>query len=154
MKVLAILQNQYFNDPDRVRATLARHPEARRRMIHFALFAGCKTGRVLKAVFGARCNEIVWEEASPEIGGQASSVFPADRAHLQAVLADVNPDIVLGFGRIACDGLEGLVTPNKLIIGPHPTARHADAIAQLKKMAIRLELQCTPAPQVRILEKQ
>lgn len=140
MKVLAVLQNQWFNDPDRVRATLARYPEARRRMIHFALFAGCKTGRILKAVFGARCNEIVWEEASPKIGGQASSVFPADRAHLQAVLADVKPDVVLGFGRIACDGLAGLVPDARLIIGPHPTARNSEVFAQLKNVAARLEV--------------
>lgn len=143
MKVLAILQNQWFKDPDRVRATLERHPEARRRMIAFALFAGCKTGRVLKSIFGNRCDSIVWEEASPEIGGHAASVFPADVAHLRRILDEVNPDIVLAFGVIAGRAMAALVDADRLIVGPHPTARDADVCARLKIMAEILETRWT-----------
>ena len=60
MKLLAVLQNQWFHDPDKVRAMIARTPACRRRVITYSLFAGCRTGRVLKAVFGERCREIVW----------------------------------------------------------------------------------------------
>jgi hypothetical protein len=121
MRLLAVLQNQWFHDPEKVRAILARTPQARRRLIHYSLFAGCRTGRVLKDVFGEeRCRTIVWEEASPEIGGKASSCFPADQAHLRAVLDDVKPDLVLAFGRIAGNALAELVPGAKLILGPHP----------------------------------
>jgi hypothetical protein len=141
MRLLAVLQNQWFHDPEKVRAILARTPQARRRLIHYSLFAGCRTGRVLKDVFGEeRCRTIVWEEASPEIGGKASSCFPADQAHLRAVLDDVKPDLVLAFGRIAGNALAELVPGAKLILGPHPTARQPDTMTKLRVMAGRIEL--------------
>jgi hypothetical protein len=52
VKVLAFLQNQWFHDPDHVRGILERHPQARRRIIHYSLFAGCATGRMLKTALG------------------------------------------------------------------------------------------------------
>lgn len=138
MTVLAVLQNQWFREPDKVRAILQRTPQARRRIITYSLFAGCRTGQVLKAVFGDRCRDIVWEEASPEIGGKASSCFPADHAHLRAVMEDVKPDVVLAFGRIASSALVQLVPTGKLIVGPHPTARGDDVLARLRSMKAQL----------------
>lgn len=137
--ILAVLQNQWFHDPVKVRAILERTPAARRRIITYSLFAGCRTGQVLRQVFGDRCNAITWEEASPAIGGQSSSCFPADLVHLQALLNEVKPDIVLAFGRIASDALVQLVPASKLIIGPHPTARGANVLPQLHAMRARLE---------------
>jgi hypothetical protein len=49
--IVAFLQNQWFKDPDRVRQMLTRaesddiREKLRDRMIHYALFAGCLTGR-------------------------------------------------------------------------------------------------------------
>ena len=140
MKVLAVLQNQWFHDPEKVKRIIERTPQARRKIITYSLFAGCRTGRVLREVFGKdRCREIVWEEASREIGGHASSAFPADPAHLRAVLAEVKPSIVLGFGKIACDGLAPLVDGYDLVVGPHPTARGADTLPRLRIMASCLD---------------
>lgn len=135
MKILAVMQNQWFHDPEAVKRIVARWPQRRRDLIGRFLFAGCKSGRVLKSVFGERINDIVWEEASPEIGGESASCFPADLAHLRATLADVKPDIVLGFGKIACDALAGLVDGHDLVVGPHPTARGADTLPRLRIMA-------------------
>lgn len=139
-KVLAVLQNQWFRDPEKVKAIIARTPAARRKIITYSLFAGCRTGRVLRDVFGVeRCRSIVWEEASPEIGGHASSVFPADTAHLRAVLDCVRPSIVLAFGKIACDALSRMVDGHDLVVGPHPVARGADTLPRLRIMASCLE---------------
>ena len=139
MNILAILQNQWFHNPERVRETLKRHPQSRRRVIAYALFAGCKTGRVLKSVFGEElCHEIVWEEASPEIGSKASACFPANSAHLRVVLERVKPDLVLAFGKIAAHGLAPLVPAEKLLIGPHPTARGMQTIGRLREIAAQL----------------
>ena len=136
MKILAVLQNQWFHDPEKIKAIIERTPKARRKIITYSLFAGCRTGRVLKQVFGDDCSRrFVWEEASREIGGHASSAFPADLEHLRAALAEVKPDIVLGFGKIACDALAGLVDGHDLVIGPHPTARGADTLPRLRIMA-------------------
>lgn len=126
MKVLAILQNQWFKDPDRVRAFIERRPELRRNFIRRALFAGCKTGRILKAGLGEEwCRRIVWEEASPEIGGKASSCFPADPAHILKMIDEVKPTVILALGKIACDAMSVIMPPTMftLLTAPHPTAR-------------------------------
>lgn len=45
MKILAVLQNQWFHDPEKVKAIIERTPKARRKIITYSLFAGCRTGR-------------------------------------------------------------------------------------------------------------
>ncbi len=141
--ILAIMQNQWFKDPDRIRIILDRGLKRglkRHDFIMRTLFMGCKSGRVLKSVFGETlCRNIIWEEASPNIGGHAASAFPADINHLQSVLEEINPDIVLAFGRIASDALVPLVPESMLIIGPHPTARGSDTLPRLKTMRIHLD---------------
>lgn len=100
---------------------------------------GCRTGQVLKSVFGETlCRRIIWEEASPEIGNHPTSAFPADVVHLNIVLEEINPDLVLAFGRIATDALEALVPKTILITGPHPTARGADTFSRLELMRNQL----------------
>lgn len=147
MKVLAIMQNQWFLDPEAIKRIFERRPTMRRQLIARFLFAGCRSGRVLQSVFGDRINKIVWEEASPQIGGESSACFPADPEHLRAVLGDVKPDVVLAFGRIASEGLRTLVSPAKLIVGPHPTSRGGDVIERLTEMRQRLERLQPPAAQ-------
>lgn len=135
VKVLAIMQNQWLRDPERMRRLIARYPNSRRRALTFALFAGCRTGRVLQQVFGAeRCSAIVWDEASPEIGAHASSVFRADHEHIRATLAEVKPDVVLAFGRVASEALAAIGPAALLIGGPHPVARGADTLPRLRAM--------------------
>ncbi|HLL52629.1 MAG TPA: hypothetical protein VK447_03725 [Myxococcaceae bacterium] len=137
--VLALMQNQWFRNPERVR-DLMEGPH-RRAYIHIYLFAGCLTGRRIEAAFGDLCDRrggdgglITFEEASPQIGGHASSRFPADMAHLRRVVADVRPKLVLAFGRIAGDALP-LVWTGPSIIGPHPAARGGDVVPRLRAMA-------------------
>jgi hypothetical protein len=140
MKVLAVLQNMWVNDPEKVRASLARTPQARRRMICYSLFAGCRTGRVLKQVFGEDCSRrFVWEESTTEIAGNPRDTFPPDIDHLRRVLDEVKPDVVLAFGRIASAALSPMVPVEKLIIGPHPCARQGDTMNRLRTMAARLD---------------
>lgn len=144
MIVLAVLQNMYVNDPERVKAIIERTPQARRRMLTYALFAGCRTGRVLKQVFGEDCpRRFIWDESTREIAGDTRTVYPADYEHLRAVLAEVKPDVVLAFGKVASGALAGLVPGEKLVIGPHPTARQPDTMRRLRWMAEALENMCS-----------
>lgn len=135
--ILAIMQNQWFNDPQKVRAMIERDKtgKLRRRMIEYALFAGCKSGQVLRRVFGNLCEEMIWEEASPEIGGHSSSSFPANIPHLVRVIEEIRPHIIIGFGRIAEDGLTQVmrdaVYGKRWIFTTHPTARGDDTIKKL-----------------------
>lgn len=140
MIVLAVLQNMWVNDPEKVRALIARTPAVRRRLICYSLFAGCRTGRVLKQVFGDDCpRRFVWEESTTEIAGNPRQTFPPDMVHLARTINELAPDVVLAFGKIASDALRKLVPSEKLITGPHPTARQADTLIRLRAMAVALD---------------
>lgn len=134
MKIVAFLQNQWFKDPEGVKAMFDEHPERRERYIEAFLFMGCLTGKRLQSVFGEElCGAIIWEETSRDIGGYAASKFPADTRHMTAVLEKHQPTVVLAFGRIAGDAIHSMVTNSPIIYGPHPAARQG-AIEGLRKM--------------------
>lgn len=145
MKILGILQNQWFRDPDRVRKMIERTPEVRPRLIATALFMGCATGKNLKVAFGGEvCGEVVWEESSPQIGGHSSSVFPADLEHIRRRIAEVNPYVVMTFGKIATDAVLQVAWPEGvkriIITSLHPAYRdRAAAMASLRTAARELE---------------
>lgn len=148
MKIVAILQNQWFKDPVRVKRIIEEaekdHPNAREFYIKTFLFWGCLTGRRLRKILGEEyCEEIVWEECSRQIGGCASSRFPADIEHIKQVIAKHKPRIVIAFGQLAKDALMQLYYNNTdesgaqdyvLLIAPHPAARQGDVIQQLRTL--------------------
>lgn len=127
MKVLAVLQNQWFPPAEavRVREMMARSSSTQRRRLTAAfLFRSCHSGKVLRSFFPT-CREWVWENASPKIGDRPGAVFPADYEHLRAALFEEQPKVILAFGRIASDALGGLARDFDLPLfcGPHPASR-------------------------------
>ena len=156
MKILAFLQNQWFDDPEGVKAMLNRQRECgeytqeqmrervRRRLIHYALFAGCLTGRRLKQVFGEMTNKIIWEEGSREIGGKASSFFPPDDAHIIATVGTEMPDIILCFGsanrKVMQSRFPWPICGFPVIYMPHPAARHATVMDELREGEMAMQI--------------
>lgn len=143
MKIVAIMQNQWFKKPDVVAQIFARHPEAgfREKFIARTLFMGCKTGKMLMRYLGEDlCNQIIWEEASRQIGGQSDSVFPPDIPHLQDCLDRHQPDALIAFGSIAKEGITNLRNkPNQVFCCCHPTARGIDVASQLTALKHTLQ---------------
>ena len=134
MKVVAFLQNQWVRDPERLRAMIERDGEAfRRKFLKYALFAGCLTGRRIKAAFGELCDQIVWEEVTRQIGAYAGSAFEPDLEHCRAVLRFEAPNIVITFGRVAADALHQIKDCGEfyLLELPHPADRRGNTIARL-----------------------
>jgi hypothetical protein len=126
MTILAFLQNQWFREPEKVKAVYACYPEHRNRLIAAYLFMGCQTGKRLRATLGATlCKQIVWEECSPEIGGHANSAFPADLDHMRAAITKHKPDVVVTFGKLATEAIQKLAPACRVITGPHPTSRNS-----------------------------
>lgn len=129
--ILAFLQNQWFKDPEGAKRVFANHPDKRNQLIATYLFMGCLTGRRLQQVFGEElCDQIIWEECSPEVGGKSSAAFPADIEHIKAAVKKHSPDVILAFGKIACDAIGDRVWLQAicgkdiaLLFGPHPAAR-------------------------------
>ena len=90
MKIVAILQNQWFKNPESAKRIYERHAADRVHCAKFraaALFMGCLTGRRIRQAFGEDMRHVIaYEEASPEIGGTASSAFPADPEHIRRAI--------------------------------------------------------------------
>lgn len=129
IKILAFLQNQWFKDPEGVKAMMEEHPDRRERYIKAFLFMGCLTGKRLRSALGEElCDSIVWEEISPEIGGHSASKFPPDLPHIRKVIEKHSPDIVLAFGALAKDGVRFVCCDTDVkhpcvMFAPHPAAR-------------------------------
>ncbi len=139
MTYVAFLQNMWVKDPARVRLMIEHHGEEYRlRVMKYFLFAGCLTGRRLRAAFGDLCEEIVWEQSTREIADNPKTIFPAQPEHIKAVLEHHKPDAVLTFGRIARDAVSPL-WKGILIACPHPAARQPDTMAKLKAAAADLQ---------------
>ena len=131
--VLAFLQNMWVKDPARVERDIARLGEDyRRRVIEWSLFAGCLTGRRLKAAFPPWIlAKIAWEESTRQIAGDSKTIFPPDPGHITAALAAYRPLVVITFGKIAGDAVQALWA-GPLIRVPHPAARQLDTFARLQ----------------------
>ena len=148
MKVLAFLQNQWFKNPDAARKTFARYPQRRREIIARYLFMGCITGRrIMKAFGGDLVDGIEFEEASPDIHGRSDAMVGADVHHIWQAIHEVQPDIVLCFGKVASNGVRSAIrlspTPKQpcVIYGPHPAARFKDIMDRLRATAGELRKQ-------------
>lgn len=140
MKILGILQNQWFHNPERMKHILATQFKGNReKFTRTFLFFGCLTGRRLQNCLGEElCSEIIWEECSPEMGGFAASKFKPDLVHISLTINNLRPNIIIAFGSIAqsafgCGGitLNQEVCTTHYLQAPHPAARQPDVIAKL-----------------------
>jgi hypothetical protein len=133
--VLAILQNQWFEDPRAVQRMYDERPHMRNRLIARFLFMGCLTGRRLRKAFGDLCNGIIWEEASPKVGAFSGSRYPADTEHIIRAIQKHGPDLILCFGQIASEGVKPLALSIPVLYGPHPASRMQGTTPALNAMA-------------------
>lgn len=143
--ILAFLQNQWFNNPDRIKQILSRYTEGSDDywrqydiIATYALFAGCMTGKRLRAGLGEDvCDQIHWSNASPVMTRRASDKPPADLEHMMATLRRVQPKIVLAFGEVAGEAIKA-VWLGPTLFAPHPAAR-MDVIGPMKVIADKLQ---------------
>ena len=149
MKVVAFLQNLWVKDPAHVEKFFRRYPEMRERMLRKLLFYRCKTGRVLKAGLGEKlCDEIVWEESTTQIAGDARTVFPPDHKHIEDVIKKHQPEVVIALGKVASqavfevisESMDRLMLKMEFCSAPHPCARPPlDPIGRLKEIRAKIE---------------
>lgn len=153
MTILAIMQNQWLKNHELHQRRfdayklkdLDRWKEYWRRGVAYALFAGCRSGRVLESHLGKElCREIIWDESTTVITGSPSECPPADLEHIQWTMEDVRPDVVLTLGRSARLGFES--TRDKFgflggihIPAPHPACRAPADHARLKTACATLK---------------
>lgn len=130
--VLAFLQNMWVRDPRRVEQLIERYGEAyRRKLIRYALFAGCLTGRRIQKAFEIDLIEqMEFEEVSREISGHPSFVPTADLRHIRQALKYYKPRVVITFGKIAEQALQG-EWRGPMVVALHPAARDSAIEANL-----------------------
>lgn len=137
MKIVAFLQNMWFRDPERMKKIFVdQFHSDREHFIRTWLFWSCLTGKRLRSIFGEDlCDEIIWEEQSPEIGGKSSASFPADYSHIRRVLTKHQPQIVIAFGVKAKQALCKIKTEDRanweFLSAPHPAARSPNTVLAL-----------------------
>ena len=141
--VLAILQNMWVKDPERLKRMFTYHGEEfRLAMMRRLLFAGSKTGRNLKKAFGDDLlAKITFEETTREIAGDPKTIYPADLQHLAICLERHRPEVVLTFGKIAEDAWRktrcDFDRPLHLA-AHHPASRHPSSWQTLTEAAAKL----------------
>lgn len=142
MKTLAILQNVWVREPARLEAIFAKPEFApgsdkRCEFLRRLMFAGCKTGRVLEKYF-PDCQEWIYEEATPIVGGKPSDAPGWSIRHVEQVLRAQSYDVIITFGAAAKAVVGVLVPPSLVINCPHPCARRSIG-DEMKAAAERLQ---------------
>jgi len=143
-RIVAFLQNQWFDRPEVVQRCYDGHAgDVYRccRLTEAYLFMGCLTGRRLQAAFGGIRDQIAWANASPKIGDRSSAAFEPDPQHMAKIVQFFKPEIVIGFGKLAQDGVLQMLPLIKDGLGfhvcsaPHPAARHETVTSELAAVA-------------------
>ena len=139
MTIVAFLQNMWLDNPEKARSLIAKYGAPyRRRLLRYALFAGCLTGRRLKTAFGGDvCDRIVWEEATDEIAENPRIIVRPKPDHIRRVLRVYQPVAVITFGRVAAKAVRA-EWKGPLIECVHPAARQQSTVSQLNTAAAKL----------------
>lgn len=141
LRVLGLLENQWFKNPPRMKRILEQQYKGdRAEFVRTFLFWSCKTGKVLELALGERwCERITWEETSAEMGSRPGEKFPPDIAHVAGVIERHRPHVVIAFGVTAniaingCRAVGGLDSVGgPAIVAPHPAARDQSVPERLR----------------------
>lgn len=159
-RVLCLLQNQWFKDPERAKKLLKTHQkheggywEGRYRFIRDMLFMGCLTGKRIEAAFGKELCDyggMIFEEASPEIHGDPRHSPEPDKDHVMHALQYYQPGVLVVLGKTAEQAaLPMFYDPppsaypyfykTKIIIAPHPAARGLKVFSELSLAADKVK---------------
>lgn len=130
---LAFLQNMWVKDPERVRKAIEEDGEEfRRRFMRYALFAGCKTGRMITKAFGKSLVEAMeFEETTRVISGNPKEILPVDLVHMRNAIELHKPKVIIAFGAIAHNAMAQIPHAAKYIQAHHPASRHPDSYQNL-----------------------
>ena len=122
MTILAFMQNPWF-PPN----TAKRHVELYNtdQEFHRRLLAGTMSGRRLRQAFGDLFGKIHWDNVAPAAAEEASGVTDVDMKHVERVIGEVKPQLILTFGTLAKGALENSIRAYKIkrMDCHHPNAR-------------------------------
>lgn len=123
-KIVAFLQNPWF-PPGTKKEHIDRYNTDQ--AFHQRLLRNTMSGQRLMQAFGEHMfKRIWWDNVSPEAADEAKGITPADMAHIERVIDEQGPDLVLCFGKSAKEAIDrsaGSIT-RKIMYCHHPNARY------------------------------
>lgn len=158
MKILAILQNTWAKDPDRVHVLLVRNQDRRHEVVARLLFAsGCLTGRRILRVFGEMLKQHDWtfENASTVVTGNSGGSPPYNAGHVRGVISRHRPDVIIAFGCASREAIKDIRAGRKenaftlppVIECVHPALQKPGWLAQMVTARMKLEEVLKPQKQ-------
>ena len=126
--ILGLLQNMWVRDPAAARRLIERHGARGRRAMIRTFMPRTASGRALRRAFGSLFERITWENAASVVAGRSDAAPPADHLHLRRIVEELQPDVVVAFGRIAVDACRAAKL-SPLIEARHPSPRSAGRTA-------------------------
>ena len=159
MRILAILQNTWAKDPDRVHELLVRNQDRRHEVVARLLFAsGCMTGRRILTVFGDMLKEHDWtfENASTIVTGNSGGRPPHNTHHICGVINRYRPEVVIAFGSSAQRAIQEIRAAKKgaafelppVVDCVHPALQKPGWLAQMVMARAKLEEVLKPQKQL------
>jgi uracil-DNA glycosylase len=124
MKILVFLQNPWF-PPGTAKQHIDRYTTDQE--FHRRLLAGTMTGQRLRQAFGETMfRDIWWDNVAPAAAEVSTGVTEIDEEHVERVIKQVKPDLIISFGKLAEDALDGSIAaePIPYMCCHHPNARH------------------------------
>lgn len=124
MKIVAFMQNPWF-PPDTRKELIDKYLTDQD--FHRRLLGQTMSGHRLKVAFGDEWfARIFWDNVAPLASPHASGITKPDMAHVDKIITEQKPGLILTFGTLAKETLlkcSGAVR-TKLLHCHHPNARH------------------------------
>jgi hypothetical protein len=138
MKILAFMQNPWF-PPSTRREYVDRYRTDQE--FHKYLLARTMSGQRLLQAFGPEMfDSIHWDNVAPEAAEEASGKTDIDHEHVERVILHVMPDLIISFGKLAEEALDGSIYAIKIpyMCCHHPNAR-GYTMADLAQFAVDVQ---------------
>ncbi len=140
-QILAFMQNPWFpaGTQKEVIDKYRTNQEFHRRLL-----ARCMSGNRLLTAFGPKMfNAIWWDNVAPLAAVEAAGVTDINMQHVESTIAEVKPDMIICFGKIAEKALEQSILAINIdfLCCHHPDARGYSQI-DLGQFAVEVEEWC------------
>jgi hypothetical protein len=140
-KILAFMQNPWFT-PGTSKEIIDKYRTDQE--FHRRLLARCMSGNRLLTAFGSTMfNRIWWDNVAPTAAIEAAGITDVDPIHVETVITDQKPDLILTFGKLAEQVLDGSIVAHDIdyLCCHHPNARGKSMI-DLAQFAVEVEEWC------------
>jgi hypothetical protein len=137
-KILAFMQNPWFEPGTRPEITdkYRTDQEFHRRLLARTMSGG----RLLQAFGPDMFGKIWWDNVAPAAAFEAAGKTDVDAQHVERVINEVRPDLIITFGILAEEAVDNsiLATDIDYMCCHHPNARH-HTVSELMNFAIDVQ---------------